>query len=523
MKKFYLYAGVLAAGMLAFSACSNDDDPIPSGGQNTEVAEGEGQVIRIAVANAGDGLNTKAGRPLTSSDAAQDIDVVRVVILDKDGKVVGANIINDWMNVSQDYSNDGQGKEYSWRLGKDEELATGDGYTVYAVGYSANTDYTMTYKYGPGDDDFGSWTDWTDRLSFGENKMQFVNAKLTLSDCIGEEIFAGSIANLSVNADNEFEYADGQENVLTLHRQVTGTIGYFKNIPVFPKNKREQVTEAAGYKEYLEGLRLQLVVSDLNDNIVMSSFNSEFRETGIDVDYIVNGTKIASISDDDPFVASFVNPDDLPAENGGLKDLYGDADKNKAYVVYSINPSLWFVGGDSDGNGYLDTNDAEDADNWVTPAGVDDNVAYQRGTVFGSNFLIPFAKTADKRTMQLQLVATVELPGASEGDAAIVAANAVVRAWNINLPQGDDQLTDGQQDRHIYYLDPTDGEPEKLDGNTPDTYEEKFDSYSLVRNHLYTVGAISQEENEPEDLSKETSCILRVNDNWEVVHKMEVE
>ena len=92
-------------------------------------------------------------------------------------------------------------------------------------------------------------------------------------------------------------------------------------------------------------------------------------------------------------------------------------------------------GGDSDGNGYLDTNDAEDADNWVTPAGVDDNVAYQRGTVFGSNFLIPFAKTADKRTMQLQLVATVELPGASEGDAAIVAANAVVRAWNINLPQ----------------------------------------------------------------------------------------
>ena len=80
MKKKFYYAGMLAAGLLTFASCNNDDDPIIDQNQvQTEVEEG--QVIRIAVANTGDGLETRAGRPLVSEDAAQDIDKVKVAMV----------------------------------------------------------------------------------------------------------------------------------------------------------------------------------------------------------------------------------------------------------------------------------------------------------------------------------------------------------------------------------------------------------------------------------------------------------
>lgn len=517
MKKIYFYAGMLAASMVAFSSCSNDEDPINVG---TSPVEGEGQVIRIAVANTGDGLTTKGGRPLVSSDADQDIDHVRIVITNSTGEVVGQHDVSNWMSVAHDYDTNGQGKEYSWRLSKDEELAVGEGYTVYAVGYSADTDYSLTYNSSETETN----KDWTAESLMGES-LKFVNAKLTLSDCIGEEIFAGALTEVTVNADKEFEWAEGQENVLTLHRQVTGTIGYFKNIPTFPTGKKSEVAaedNADNYNAYLKGLRLRLVVSDQNDNLLMSGFNSAFTETGSDVQYVVNGY---DVDPEETSNAKFVDASAQFDATTGLAALTEHAD---AYVVYEINPSLWFLGGDSNMDGYLDVNDAETADNWVTPDGISDAIPYQRGTVFAGEFLVPFAKVAHTQTMQLQLVATVGLQS-SDNSNYIVGSNTVsedapivVRAWNINLPEGDEQLINGTQDRHVYVLNSETGEPETYENGAND-YEEKADSYSLVRNHLYTVGTIGDGTNTPEDLSKGQSLIVRVNDNWEMIHQMEIE
>ena len=73
MKKFLCLA---ATGMFLFSACSNDGDPKDDPGPES----GTGQELILRVANTGDGLTTKAGRPLYSSEATQTIDKVKVAI-----------------------------------------------------------------------------------------------------------------------------------------------------------------------------------------------------------------------------------------------------------------------------------------------------------------------------------------------------------------------------------------------------------------------------------------------------------
>ena len=73
MKKGMFLA--LAASSLLFSACSSDDAVVSTEGQNEAV-----QQIVLQVASSGDGLTTRAGRPLYSSQALQTIQHVRVLI-----------------------------------------------------------------------------------------------------------------------------------------------------------------------------------------------------------------------------------------------------------------------------------------------------------------------------------------------------------------------------------------------------------------------------------------------------------
>ena len=490
MKKKFYYAGMLAAGLLTFASCNNDEDPIID--QNPVQTEEDAQVIRIAVANAGDGLTTKAGRPLSSSDAAQDIDKVKIVIVDDENNVIGAKLIENWMEVSSLYTEDGHGQEYTWKLSKEDALKTGT-YRVYAIGYSDNTSYdtaisTFQGLANPGTLDNG----------------YVATALSTAAEGIAEEIFAGQIDEITVNADGEFALEGNAEaNVLTLHRQVTGTLGYFVNIPLFPANRKTDMLykatqDADAYKAYVNGLSLRLVVSNSFDKLHLSGFNSSFTETNEDVWYVVNGEKL----------------------NTGVGTVDFNYDENEAnpaakgYTVYNISLSKWFQGADVNVDGYLGAADAE-GDNWVTPVGIDDAVDYQRGTVFAGEFLIPFTKVPNVNTMELQLVATTELEDVVDlGE----ASEKIIRTWKINLPEGDPQLSSERQGKHINILE--NGIPVEWEANGA---EELTNSYSLVRNHLYTVGSISEDDNEPEDLSKGARLMLRVNDNWEMIHKMEVE
>lgn len=134
---------------------------------------------------------------------------------------------------------------------------------------------------------------------------------------------------------------------------------------------------------------------------------------------------------------------------------------------------------------------------------------YAKGSVFGGTFLIPFAKVDSKKTFVLQLTDD---------------AGKVLKEWTVKLPSVDGQLS-------AYSFFKWNGTTFEKTPNVQDTQ----DKYSVVRNHLYGIGERALDEpthpgggtdpnpDKPEPLNKKQELTLRVNDNWEVIHKMELE
>lgn len=201
MKKSYLFSA-LAAGMVMLSACSNDSD-LANGGsvETTEVA----QQIVLQVANSGDGMQTRAGRPLYSSEAKQSIENVKVIICNKaDNKVAYVGSIDSWNTESTPYSTNGHGREKIIDLNK--ALEAGNTYLVYAFGYHSTTDYSNLS---------------TAIANVAKGTTFEPNTALTLKNGVkGEEIFAGS-AEITVKDGVGFRQS------VVLNRQVAGTFGYF--------------------------------------------------------------------------------------------------------------------------------------------------------------------------------------------------------------------------------------------------------------------------------------------------------
>lgn len=431
MKKSYFFSA-LAAGMVMFSACSSDND-LANGGNGSNDAV---QQIVLQVANAGDGMQTRAGRPLLSSEAKQTIENVKVIICDESNKIVKVKTYNDWNNAdSKVYGKGGgaHGRETTLTYTGNEKLGNGT-YTIYAFGYSNNSYYK----------------DLTTQISdLTEGKPFSGNTILNLKDGVkGEEIFAGSTAQFEINENQK-----GFTQTVVLNRQVAGTFGYFDKIP------------------YVAGAaKLQLVASNGNTGLVLGGFNS-FDLTGNGtgneghVNYVVNGTTAA-----------------------------------KDNVIYTINLKDWFTNvNDVDHDGLIDDT------NWAKPAGYT-KATFAKGSVFGGSFLIPFQKN-DNQTFVLQLTND---------------AGDVLKSWAVKLPSTDGQLSE-------YTLSSWNSTTSVFD-NTPAT-KDVADKYSVVRNHLYGIGERSLDEpttpgtdpDKPEPLNKKQELTLRVNDNWEVIHKMELE
>lgn len=443
MKKGMFFA--LAASSLLFSACSSDDAVVSTEGQNEAV-----QQIVLQVASSGDGLTTRAGRPLYSSEALQTIQNVRVLIYNADSKAIVKDAKLDW-KTSTTYTN--HGRQLTLTYKGDQRLNAGN-YKVMAVGYSNNSDYTYDLDVTSTDALSGNYSDITATLKSGKD---------------AEEVFAGD-ADLKINADKKItNLTDGEENgvAVTLHRQVAGSFGYFQNIPASVNG------EAAA--------TLRLVVRGKNDKLTFNNFNSSFTTTDNTIKYYVNGstsTGVALAKD-----AKFNNNDD-------------------GYVLYSIDLKKWFPSLDVNGDGVLNAQDT-----WQRPSDVKTQVV--KGSVFGSNFVIPFALTHDKSTMELQLL--------DDG-------GNIIKFWTVSIPASDVN-TDGAK------------------GAT----DENASIFNVVRNHMYNLGVKTSTgttttpdpedptpdpedpkpdptpgTDEPEDLSKSQNLILKVNDNWEVIHKMEL-
>ncbi len=448
MKKGLFFA--LAASSLLFSACSSDDAVVSTEGQNEAV-----QQIVLQVASSGDGLSTRAGRPLYSSEALQTIQNVCVVIYKDDAtKTIVKKTKLNWKE-STIYKTNGHGRQFTISLKGNDRLEKGS-YKVMAVGYSDNSDYNYSLDVTSDAALAGTYSDITATLK---------------ANAAAEEVFAGDAA-LTIGDDKKItNLTNGEENgvAVTLHRQVAGSFGYFQNIPAKVDGKTAKT--------------LRLVVRDKNDVLTFNNFNSSFTTAEAStIKYYVNGSKSAA----------------APSSDAQFKD------GGKGYVLYSIDLNTWFPGGDNNKDGLLNAEDT----NWKRPDDVKTQVV--KGSVFGSNFVIPFNYAEGKNTMELQL---------------LDAENNIIKTWTVSIPTADVNT-------------------DATNGNVADVNASIF---NVVRNHMYNLGVKTSNgttdpdpsnptpepdpdpkptpdpgKDEPEDLTKSQNLILKVNDNWEAIHKLEL-
>lgn len=460
MRKNYLLGMALIAS-LSFYSCDKEVIYVQDGNGVESVTDGA-QIITLQVENGGDGLATRAGRPLYSAEAKQDIQNVKLWICrssdDPDKEVVYVNTINNWNTKegSTAYSIDGaHGRQATIELKDADKLAAGT-YQVYAVGYSNSSDY-----------DLSAVTE-VKKTEEGEGKYTFKeNMVLPLSNTVGEEIFAGQMT-LTVAEGKGFK------EPIVLNRQVAGAFAYVKDIP------------------YMEGAKyLKLVASAQNESLVLGNFNS-FDLTGngsnndANVKYVVNGTEGKSGSD--------------------------------PYEICTIDLNEWFTAiKDENGDNLIDTDN-----NWAKPEKYNGHALFEKGSVFGGEFVIPFACVDKQQTLTLVLT-----DGKTE-----------LRSWKVNLGSNDEQVTSNSLSNRVTYWT---GELW-----TEYTIAESTNTYSLVRNHLYGIGTRMYDnpsnpgvdpdpedpdpdpdpedpDDKPESLNNKQELVLKVNDNWEVIHGMELD
>ena len=289
---------------------------------------------------------------------------------------------------------------------------------------------------------------------------------ITPADAEAKEVFAGE-RKFNVAADKKIEGTDASKAIqsvdVTLHRQVAGAYGYFTSIPA-----KIGDTDVAS---------IRMVSRSKNTVLTFGSFNSSFTTTDANVMYMVNGSVPAGKT------AKFLNGDE-------------------ANVLFSAKITDWFPGGDKNNDGVYDNKDT----NWTQHY----TGSYLKGSVFASNFIVPFSATKGKSTLELQL---------------LDATGNVLYAWPVKLDASNDQI--GKT-----------GETASADlfnAGTAMGFAETADVFSLFRNHIYSIGIHKQgtdptnpdkpvpDIDQPTDLSKIQNVVIRVNDNWEALHHMSID
>lgn len=287
---------------------------------------------------------------------------------------------------------------------------------------------------------------------------------ITPADAEAKEVFAGE-QKFSVTADKKIDVTDASKAIqsvdVTLHRQVAGAYGYFTSIPA-----KIGDTDVAS---------IRMVSRSKNTVLTFGSFNSSFTTTDANVMYMVNGSVPAGKT------AKFLNGDE-------------------ANVLFSAKIADWFPGGDENNDGVYDKKDT----NWTKHY----SGSYLKGSVFASNFIVPFSATQGKSTLELQL---------------LDATGNVLYAWPVKLDASNDQIGKKGETASANLSDP----------GTAMGFAETADVFSLFRNHIYSIGIHKQGTtnpdktdpgtDEPTDLSKIQNVVIRVNDNWEALHHMSID
>lgn len=496
MNKKFIW-GITLLGALSFYSCS--DETVINSETGQEVGNNE-QVLSLTILNSGDGLTSRAGRPLYGTEAKQTIDKVRLWICDSEGNVVYIKDYSNWQSVSESYDN---GRMANFVL---ENRLTAGTYTVYAIGYDSNSDY-----------DLSVFTRLAKESTYSPNTI--ISKTSDGGETVhGEEFFAGSL-------DFTLSDSKGFKKDVVLNRQVAGAYIYVKDIPFMNGNSRY----------------IRLVASAKNNELVFGNFaNIDIASNGgagTAAKFVVNGTNPATLTGNE-------------------------------YEICKIDLQNWFYSiSDENNDGLIDATVTTDpsgcqypgkqGNNWKNPYKIKagntstDYPTFRRGSVFGGEFIIPFAKVAGEQTLKLQL---------------LDSSSQELLSWNINLSNSDQQVG-----KTVTYW------------NTSSwvsfTSQDDKNSYSLVRNHVYGIGDRTMDNpgwnpdpekpgtdpeppvdpidptdpsdpdpdkptdpdpdptnptdpdnpnpepdvDDPESLDNKQYLTVKVNDNWEIIHDMELE
>lgn len=360
--KYFLLALWTLCSLGACIAPDNDDD---------NCQECREQQILLQLAS--DKATTRAGRPLTSNQPAQDVDRVALIICDAtDNSIVTAKLVTDWMSNSTEYdTNNHRGRQDRVKLDEDERLETGT-YKLYAIAYTyKETDTNNRTGYTVGTETTGLNEYFEALVKDHAGKTFTENFTLHLSNTPGEEIFAGSVASFTVTSA-------GFNVTIVLNRQVAGTYMYVKDIPYY-----DNLT------------KLRLVPATDNDGLVLGQFaNEDIANNGAATKglYVMNGT--------DANTSPTVQP------------------------LCEINLQDWFSNGSITKN---ENSNLISTDNWQQATDLPTGMKVEEGSFFAGNFVIPFAASTsgDEKSLSIQLVSE------DEGN------EKVEKEWTVKLPAND--------------------------------------------------------------------------------------
>lgn len=538
-----VWFSALAVGVLLFSACKSEDVPAQGG---NESANDQKLVLNLAT---GGNQASRAGRPLLSSAAGQDIDKLTLFFIDGEGNIALKKEISsaEWHNGATAYDK-GMQIEISLKDSNGEALdatTTGTKYTVYAVGYSEDTAYDNGFLNAS--------------LTKGAAFTQAANFWAQTEEKTGEEIFAGeakitAIQNSSGETcliqtpESDATYPDSPAMAvpsIVLNRQVAGVTGYFTNI------RTGKMTAGTGLTA--EPVKLRLVASGRNNRVKFENLVSGETTTSNTVNYVINGAQNGELSNatkdarflnsstDDAYVVYEVNLADWFKYGGETgRSTFADCDINEDGVVGFEDAIAYVYGKDNVANlqeGQLESTWSEAikgnkvsigaepsevqcnalSDFWAIP---ESNKGQQlvAGSVFAGEFLIPFAQTTGKNTFELQLL---------DKDGQILDH------WNVRIPE-DEMYTSTNV-------------PSPSTGTIISaTYDISTSIYNVFRNHVYSLGLKAQDtdggpvdptdpvtpdpkpepdddKDEPSDLSVGQNLLINVNDQWEIIHQMEID
>ena len=206
MKKNLLFAA--AAGIMLFSACSNDEDVIIDGANDVNVS-GE---ITLALNAGGSGAETRSARPVYSSEAYSEVTNVELKLFKKNGE--------NWetaTGVTTDLAKEGWAIS-NWETQSALSPGTTDNKTTKTVKLK-NLDKSAEYKL----------------VAYGYKKVLKTTLDWTAASAVAtpnagenvEEIFAGE-KEFSTNDKGKISTTPVE---VEMRREVAGVLGYFKNIP----------------------------------------------------------------------------------------------------------------------------------------------------------------------------------------------------------------------------------------------------------------------------------------------------